>query len=84
MGDEFVTESKAGSNLIKLHGKFASRALPSMATPEAIFRTFTRLWICTESVLHVVQQFLVPHELWLYVQAVLFIAAFAHPSRFVV
>ena len=72
----------------RTRGRMANPALgtappaSSMATPtpEEIFRAFTRLWVCTESVLHAMQPFLVPHELWLYVQGMLFMAAFAHPS----
>ena len=35
----------------------------------------------TEAVLHLMQEFLVPHRHWIYLQAVLFAAAFWRPTR---
>ena len=50
-------------------------------TEHQVFGTYARLWVISESLLHLGDQFLVPHRFWIYAQAVLFAAAFVRPSR---
>ena len=51
-----------------------------MPDDASAFRAYVRLWVVTESLLHFMQPFMVPHRYWIYAQGVLFTVAAAWPT----
>jgi hypothetical protein len=52
-----------------------------MADGTVLFSTYARLWLVSETFLHIHDVFLLPSAAWLHVQMILFTLAFAYPTR---